>query len=93
MNERRVILTHNCRKFTSFIKRLMEKRRRLKRPNCENLEYKEICKLIKRVMQEWFDQRTVDSAADALKRVTKLKQQSRIKEVIVSLNDKEGYEI
>lgn len=83
----------NCRKLPNHIKRLLEKRRKLKRTAINKIEYVEICKLVRKEMKEWLEERKIRKVVDALEYGGKLKPREQTKTVIVGLYDKEGNEI
>lgn len=85
--------TNNCRNFPNKIKRLMEKRRKYKLKGTENKEYIEISKLVRKEITEWLETREIERVVNALENGGKLNEKPRVKDIIVSLKDKEGNEI
>lgn len=86
-------INYNCRNLPNRLKRLMEKRRRLKRSGLEKIEYAEISKLLRRELKEWLEERKVKRLVDALENGGKLKERPKVRKVITCLNDKQGNEI
>lgn len=70
-------INYNCRNLPNRLKRLMEKRRRLKRSGLEKIECAEISKLLRRELKEWLEERKVKRLVDALENGGKLKVKSK----------------
>lgn len=82
-----------CRNLPNKIKRLLEKRRKLKRVGKDRIEYVEICKILRKKLNEWLQQRKIEMIENAVEKGKSLKEKEVPKNKIIILNDKEGNEL
>lgn len=80
----------NCRNLPIYIKRLMEKRRKLKKVGTERIEYRNVCKLVRKELNEWLEKRKIDKIEIAVSTGGKLKDKTSPKSIIIALNNREG---
>lgn len=84
---------YNCRNLPNFLKRLMEKRRKLKKTGKDRIEYVEVCKIIRKELNEWLQKQKLAKIEEAIEKGGKLKDKTGPKDIIVALNDREGKEL
>lgn len=68
---------------------MLEKRRKLKRVGKDRIEYVEICKILRKELNEWLQQRKIEMIENAVEKGKSLKEKEVPKNKIIILNDKE----